>query len=71
MTKRKFQEEDSELYPIKKIKTSVEIYNTKKRKHDDSEPLSQPLKKCKIDFILHDENMSEYIKKRRDMLIYM
>ncbi len=69
MTKRKLQEEDSDLYPIqKKIKRNVEI--TKKRKHDDYSPSPQPKKKCKIDVILHGENMSDYIKKRRDMLIY-
>jgi len=53
----------------KKVKTK-EIPLTKKRKHDDDfEPSSQPTKKCKIDIILH-EDISDYTKKRRDMMIY-
>ena len=54
----------------KKIKKNLEISSNrinKKRKNDDFSLSSQPTKKCKID---HDENMSDYIKKRRDILIY-
>jgi len=69
MSKRKIEGEIEICQIKKKIKRSVEI--TKKRKCDDYySPSPQPKKKCKIDVILHGENMSDYIKKRRDMLIY-
>lgn len=78
MTKRKIidDEDISDLYPIKK-KTKplneIKIIN-KKRKHDDDDySLSlNPVKKFKIsdDDILNNENICDYIKKRRDMMIY-
>lgn len=70
MTKRKIEGGVEICHKkIKKQNENVEII-TKKRKHYDYSPSPQPNKKCKIDVILHDENMSDYIKKRRDMLIY-
>lgn len=78
MTKRKIidDEDISDLYPIqKKTKplNEVKIIN-KKRKHDDDDYTSSlnPAKKFKIsdDDILNNENICDYIKKRRDMMIY-
>ena len=78
MTKRKIidDEDISDLYPIQKktkpFVNEIKIIN-KKRKHDDDDSSSlKPVKKFKIsdDNILNNENICDYIKKRRDMLIY-
>lgn len=81
MTKRKIhdlEEDMSDLYPMKKkikttiIQTTQDEIRIKKRKHEGDDDDSQKSnKKSKMsDVILHNENMSDYIKKRRDMMIY-